>query len=133
MMLFCARMAPTCRCGSFRGFWLLTYVLSVALVCSFVLFEVLDIDGSDIPTPPTRDVTRIEPPEASHDIRRASLQGAPQAWLVWLAVVSDGSRERSAPVQQTPALRSFPPRSPDAQGDHRILPRASLDDPDAAA
>ncbi len=133
MMLFSARMAPTCRRPSFRGFWLLAYVLSVALVLSFVLFEVLDIDGSDMPAPPTRDVARVEPPEASNDMRRASLQGTPQAWFDWLAVVPDGSRERSAPAPQIPALRSFPPRSSDVQRDRRILPRASLDDPGAAA
>ncbi len=121
------------RHPSFRTLWFLTYVLSVALVLSFVLFEVLDIDGSDMPAPPTRDVMRVEPAEASHDIRRASLQGAPSSWFDWFALVADGSLERSAPVQQTLALRSFPPRSPDAQRERSILPRASLEDPAAAA
>ena len=32
--------------------WLATYVVCIGLVCSFILFEVLDIDGSDFPTPP---------------------------------------------------------------------------------
>src|SRR5215471_13975005 len=33
--------------------WLATYVVCIGLVCSFILFEVLDIDGSDFPTPPS--------------------------------------------------------------------------------
>jgi len=124
---------PCRRRRSFRNLWLLAYVLSVALVLSFVLFEVLDIDGSDMSAPVTRDVMRVEPPETSHDIRRASLQSAPSSWLDWFALVADGLRERSAPVQQIPAFRSFPRRSPDAQNHRIILPGASLEDPAAAA
>src|SRR5216684_1387079 len=53
--------------------WLATYVICIGLVCSFILFEVLDIDGSDFPAPPTSATTPIKLAEPAHEIKRALL------------------------------------------------------------
>jgi hypothetical protein len=46
------------------------YMASLALVCSFILFEVLDIDGSDFPTPVPRSVTAVKLADPPHDLKR---------------------------------------------------------------
>jgi hypothetical protein len=51
--------------------WLATYVVCIGLVCSFILFEVLDIDGSDFPAPPSTLATPIKLAESPHEIKRA--------------------------------------------------------------
>src|SRR5262245_25595970 len=52
------------------GVLLSLYVASLALVCSFILFEVLDIDGSDFPTPVSRSVTAVKLADPPHDLKR---------------------------------------------------------------
>src|SRR3989442_15554575 len=61
-------------------------MLAVSLVCmafvfSFILFEVLDIDGSAFPVAPSRTMQPINAVEPSHDIKRTHLMA-----LVLLAV-----------------------------------------------
>ncbi len=52
--------------------WLVVYALGLLCVCSFVLFEVLDVDGSDFDYTPSR--LSIKLAEAGHDdIRRIPL------------------------------------------------------------
>ncbi len=41
-------------------------------VCSFILFEVLDVDGSDFP-PPRRSVIALNVVETPHDIKHVPL------------------------------------------------------------
>ena len=66
--------------------WLVTYVVCIGLVCSFILFEVLDVDGSDFPTPPTT-TTPIKLAEPAHEIKRALLSGPAQLWMLLSVVV----------------------------------------------
>src|SRR5204863_8006552 len=51
--------------------WLAIYSLCLVFVCSFILFEVLDVDGSDFPSSATQAVA-AEAPHA--DIRRLHLE-----------------------------------------------------------
>lgn len=48
------------------------YVICLAFVCSFIFFEILDVDGSDFP-PPTKSVTSLNPVEGPHDGKRFAL------------------------------------------------------------
>jgi hypothetical protein len=106
--------------------WLVTYVVCIGLVCSFILFEVLDVDGSDFPTPPTT-TTPIKLAEPAHEIKRALLSGPAQLWMLLSVVVlvleASGLRQVSvparAPVQPGPRGR---------RGPRLALPRASLAD-----
>ena len=108
--------------------WLATYVVCVGLVCSFILFEVLDIDGSDFPAPPLSTVaTPIKLAEPVHEIKRALLSGALHLWtLVAMVVVlvhSAQSRQQSARLRVPLQFGSHVRR-----GRCMTLPRASLAD-----
>jgi hypothetical protein len=107
--------------------WLTTYVVCIGLVCSFILFEVLDIDGSDFPAPLSNLATPIKLAEPPHEIKRAFLSGAAQFWAVLPVVIvlleAAGLRRRGAPAR----MHSQPgPRG--RRGLRIALPRASLAD-----
>ena len=55
-------------------------------MCSFILFEVLDVDGSDFPTPPAT-TTPIKLAEPAHEIKRALLSGPAQLWMLLSIIV----------------------------------------------
>ena len=50
-------MRPRFALGRSR-IWRSIYVLCVVFVCSFILFEVIDLDGSDFPTGPAPTAVR---------------------------------------------------------------------------
>jgi len=106
--------------------WLATYVVCVGLVCSFILFEVLDIDGSDFPAAPfaASPIKLAEPP---HEIKRALLAAPPQFWallpVVIILVESAGLMRLGAP-----ALAPSLPGPRGRRGLRISLPRASLAD-----
>src|SRR5215471_11528032 len=77
--------------------WLATYVVCIGLVCSFILFEVLDIDGSDFPTPPSTLATPIKLAEPAHEIKR-SLLSAERNCGPWWRWSSCSSRARGSSV-----------------------------------
>ncbi len=107
--------------------WLATYVVCIGLVCSFILFEVLDIDGSDFPAPPSNVATPIKLAEPPHEIKRALLGAPPQFWallpVVIFLVESAGLRRLGAP-----ALVPSQPGPRGRRGLRIALPRASLAD-----
>jgi len=107
--------------------FLAAYLAVVALVCSFILFEVLDIDGSDfLPLTTAVDARLVE----SHhdDLKRAILMVAPALsarrlpGVAHLVVLSGAERSaaRSAP-RFIPSLATL-----------ALLPRATLGDGPAA-
>ena len=112
--------------------WLMTYVICIGLVCSFILFEVLDVDGSDFPVAPSTAATPIKLVEPPHEIKRALLASAPQFCALFLAVVMV---VESAGLTR-PGPRAFLPAQPGPRGRRGLrisLPRASLADAASAA
>ncbi|HEV2055393.1 MAG TPA: hypothetical protein VGV06_09495 [Methylomirabilota bacterium] len=111
--------------------WLATYVICIGLVCSFILFEVLDIDGSDFPAPPTA-ATPIKLAEPAHEIKRGLLTGAPQFWalLPVLIVLLESAALRRV---GTPVHVPSQPGPRGRRGLRIALPRASLADAAPAA
>jgi len=96
-------------------------------VCSFILFEVLDIDGSDFPTPPSTLATPIKLAEPAHEIKRSLLSAGAQLWAMVAVVIVllEGTR------LFRPAVRRHVPPPPGFRGRRRLrlsLPRASLSD-----
>src|SRR5262249_28558606 len=67
--------------------WLAAYVVCIGLVCSFILFEVLDIDGSDFPPPPSTLATPIKLAEPAHEIKRSLLSAGAQLWAMVAVVI----------------------------------------------
>ena len=112
--------------------WLATYVVCIGLVCSFILFEVLDIDGSDFPAPPSNLATPIKLAEPAHEIKRTLLSDAAQLWAVVAVVVVLLERARL----RQPGARLRVPSQPGPRGRRGLrmaLPRASLADAAASA
>ncbi len=114
------------------GFGLAIYFLCTAVVCSFILFEVLDVDGSDFPGRHATAATSAMLSEAAHDIRRTLLSGpvpggvgVPLPSVDWFAGVSGPPR---------PAASTAPPAVlPHAHRTRLTLPRATLDGPSPSA
>ena len=110
--------------GSALG--LAIYSLCIVVVFSFLLFEVMDIDGSDFPS----EVTQAVAAEAPHaDARRLHID------LARDGVVLPVLRTMAEPVSVVgsrfvAAVAPLAPRSPGRH--HRLLARASLDVPPSA-
>jgi len=108
--------------------WLAVYALAFVCVLSFIAFEMLDLDGSDLQTDP-RHAT-FKPAEAEHadDARRASLVPVDAVVARVIAMLDDRPirDERLA----SPSSRPLPPTwRPGAC----LLARASLADVPPAA
>jgi len=120
-----ARAVLRARRRPYSALRTVAYVASLCLVLSFVLFEVLDIDGSDFVVPFRTEVT-IKLTEPADDIRRSYREAelpsiAPLAMvdvaLYWLECLQQAP---TLPHPRAARVRSRNSRSP--------LPRASLGD-----
>jgi hypothetical protein len=99
--------------------WLTIYVACVLIVASFIVFEVLDVDGSDFPTHPAKMAARLE--DAQHDdLKRPWLQQPVKLWTetVALEIRPPDHRDRDARAGTSPE----PPIRKYRAG----LPRAAL-------
>jgi len=114
------------------GFGLAIYVVCTALVFSFIVFEVLDVDGSDFPAKPSTAATPANLAEPRHDIRRAFLKGPALAWGDAWALAASRWVE-SVRLQRTAAVRPSPAGTPRAHRARATLPRSSLVDPPPSA
>jgi hypothetical protein len=102
------------------------YSLCIVFVFSFLLFEVLDVDGSDFPVTATQAVAA----EAPHtDVRQRHLDIARD-----MVVLPIPAFLGMPPVVVTPrpVVRSAPPLPAPPARHHRLLARASVDVPPAA-
>jgi hypothetical protein len=101
------------------------YLVCTLLVFSFILFEVLDVDGSDFPAPPTKatSIKLVEPP---HDLKRAAQSGIEGPALL-PARAGDSDRP------QGPVFLRSPLVSPRARASRVTLPRAALPDASPSA
>ena len=118
-------MARRLRSFLGSGFGLAIYVVCTALVFSFIVFEVLDVDGSDFPAKPSTAATPANLAEPRHDTRRAFLKGPALAWMDPWALFASRSGE-SVRLQRTAAVKPSPVVSPRAHGSRAALPRSSL-------
>lgn len=95
------------------------YLVCTLLVFSFILFEVLDVDASDFPSPAKSSVKLAEPP---HDLKRvvtSPVAGSPT--VAPRSLDCDG-------IQNPVPLPPSPVRS-HARVSRLTLPRAALPDP----
>jgi len=95
---------------------------------SFILFEVLDIDGSDFPRDPGAMVARVSTAEAEHDIRRTLLMGQGSLRMELpptpALAPNEGMRRLRQALQQSRPYGLARPRAFSI-----LLPRAALPDP----
>lgn len=106
--------------GPGRSMLVLTlYLACTLLVVSFILFEVLDVDASDFPSPAKSSIRLAEPP---HDLKRVVTNASPGSPTI---------RPRTVDAAATQGLVSLPPSPvrPHARVCRLTLPRAALPDP----
>ena len=92
--------------------WIALYALGLLCVCSFVLFEVLDVDGSDFET--TSPKVAIKLAEAPHEDLRLATLAAPVVFDVVEprpAPATLERRGRRATVRPVAASRAALPRA----------------------
>lgn len=102
------------------------------MVFSFILFEVLDIDGSAFPARPTPAAVRVDQADPPYEIRRTSLQGPVHIWMN----VSDpfvGRWGEAVRARDTAVFSASPLGAPHAHGYRVTLPRACLEGPPVSA
>ncbi len=113
------------------GLPLAVYVVCTALVLSFILFEVFDTDGSDLPRRPATAAAPAALSEASHDVRRVLLQGPANTSLDARIPRADGAWHPAQHHHLVFARSSAPgPSRPHAP--RAALPRFAPPDPPAA-
>ncbi len=108
-----------------RGLHAVVYSLSILLVISFVLFEVLDIDGSSFSTRFGNPAGWAESPEGGADIRRALSDGTMHLqWYVTspIDVVDDPPGHLLLRPPNAPQFLWVPNKHTFC----RVLPRASI-------
>lgn len=109
------------RCG--RS-WLAVYAVCVVFVFSFIVFETLDVDGSDFPASTTKMAVKLA--ESPHDdLRRAWLAAPIHCAVKTMVPILDRSDDANQ-LERTTTRDSEPLVS---LRHYRIaLPRASLSD-----
>ncbi len=121
-------MVRRTRVGRASTVLLAFYLVCVTLVFSFILFEVLDIDGSDFPVAPMRAVAPPHPAESSHDIKRTHLAG-PGQFGIDLDLPAVSGVNVSLRVQRATGLAAAVAGPPAALAFRVTLARSSLDVP----
>ena len=102
------------------------YVASLCLVLWFVLFEVLDVDGSDFVVPFRTELT-IKLAEPSDDIRRSYRELA-ELPLIAPPTAVDVALYCLERLQEAPSLPHSRAAQVRSRNSRATLPRASLDD-----
>jgi len=121
-----ARAAMKARRRSDSALRTVAYVASLCLVLWFVLFEVLDVDGSDFVVPFRTEVT-IKLAEPSDDIRRSYGELAELPSIAPPAAV-DVALYCLERLHQAPSLPHSRAAQVRSRNSRTTLPRASLDD-----
>jgi len=104
------------------------YLACLGLVCSFILFEVLDVDGSDFLPPAQTEA--VKPADSHHDdLKRVVLAALAMSLTLGAALVAE-AMARSARVERAaaPRLRRFAP----TPATRMLLARATLADAPSA-
>ena len=106
--------------------WLVLAInlVAMALVVSFLLFEVLDVDGSTFPVPSGTATAAAEPVQPN-DIKRTSLHG-PADIPIDLTTLPVEPLGQAVQLRWTQRFPASPVLSPRAHGYREILPRAAL-------
>jgi hypothetical protein len=100
------------------------YLACLGLVCSFILFEVLDVDGSDFL--PFTQTEAVRPTEPHHDDLKRVALAALAVSLLLCAGFGARATAGSARVERAaiPRVRRFAP----TPATRMLLPRATLAD-----
>ena len=122
------QMLPDFRPIHCSRFWRAIYIVCMLLVFSYILFDVLDLDGSNFPRPRAPVERNVVVAEVPKDIKQAYLPDETELWVDHLALVPAISGE-SIHVSLTRALTFSPLDFARTRGYRIALPRSSPSDP----
>lgn len=103
------------------------YLVGVALVVSFVLFEVLDVDGSNFSAPVNAATVAPEPIQPV-EIKRTISDGLTRVWIDPTGLPAE-QLGASLRLRWRSILSAVASVSPGARAHRELLPRAHLADP----
>src|SRR5215467_14185174 len=122
------QMLPDFRPIHYSRFWRAIYIVCMLLVFSYILFDVLDLDGSDFPRPRAPIERSVVVAEVPKEIKQTYLSEGTEFWVdhsVLVPAMSGGSVH----VRLTRALTFSPLESVRTRGYRIALPRSSPPDP----
>ena len=122
------QMLPDFRSKRCSTFWRAIYIASMLLVFSYILFDVLDLDGSDFPRPRAPVERNVVVAEVPKEIKQAYLSERTELWVDHSVLVPAMSGE-SVQVRPTRTLTFSPLDSARTRGYRIALPRSSPSDP----
>ena len=126
--MFDVQMLPDFRPIHYSRFWRAIYIVCMLLVFSYILFDVLDLDGSDFPRPRAPIERSVVVAEVPKEIKQTYLSEGTEFWVdhsVLVPAMSGGSVH----VRLTRALKFSPLESVRTRGYRIALPRSSPPDP----
>jgi hypothetical protein len=126
--MFDVQMLPDFRSSRCSTFWRAIYIVSMLLVFSYILFDVLDLDGSDFPRPRAPVERNVVVAEVPKEIKQAYLSERTELWVDHSVLVPSVSGE-SVHVRLARMLTFSPLESARTRGYRIALPRSSPSDP----
>ena len=118
-------MLPDLRFDHYSKVWRAIYVVCTLLVFSYILFDVLDLDGSDLPSRHPLERTVIVA-EVAKDTEHVYSLDRSEFWMDLLLLAVSGE---AASVRLTRVLIFSPLDSARSRGYRVALPRSSTIDP----
>lgn len=121
-------MQAALRSSRWPRLLLAIYLACLGLVCSFILFEVLDVDGSDFL--PLTQTEAVRPADSHHDDLKRVVLAALAFSLMLGALLAAREAAGAARVEHAaiPRVRRFAP----TPATRMLLPRATLADAPSA-
>jgi len=126
--MFDVQMLPDFRYNHCSTLWRATYIVCMLLVFSYILFDVLDLDGSDFPRPRAPVERNVVVAEVPKEIKQAYLSERTELWVDHSALVP-AMFDESVHVRFTRMLTFSPLEFGRTRGYRTALPRSSPSDP----
>src|SRR5262245_16777014 len=127
-LMFYVQMLPDFRPIHYSRFWRVIFIVCMPLVFSYILFDVLDLDGSDVPRPRAPVERNVVVAEVPKEIKQAYLSERTELWVDH-SVVVPAMFDESVHVRLTRMLTFSPLESARTRGYRIALPRSSPSDP----
>src|SRR5215467_8783797 len=122
------QMLPDFRPIHCSRFWRAIYIVCMLVVFSYILFDVLDLDGSDFPRPRAPVERNVVVAEVPKEIKQAYLSERTELWVDH-SVLVPATPDESVHVRLTRMLTFSPLESARTRGYRIALPRSSPSDP----
>ena len=121
-------MLPDLRSAHCSTFWRAIYVVCMCVVFSYVLFDVLDLDGSDFPRPRAPVERNVVVAEVPKDIKLVYGLDKIEVWIEH-SILTPAISGQAVSIRLSSLSAFLPFDSPRAHRYRVALPRSSPSDP----